>query len=262
MNKETFTPSRETRRKYITEALEVFFPYRSDKDKDSLAQVDQFLESGYGMVFVINHFSLRDFFSVMEKLFLESKTLAKKDFLIPIAQHQNKNPVFKRLVEMGDVTLCPIVTRETKKKEEDILAKGEVVPWEIHEEGFGNKQYIKSSTKALKEGGVVIVAPQASRKPIWEPFENRSISALVSSTMISKAEKVGFTYLGLEMMGSQNYESSGFNIFKKYKINMSEPITREQLINNAKGNNYTLEEEVYTSMLDLVHQDYRPKSSR
>jgi hypothetical protein len=258
MSKEIF--SRETRRKITVGTLEKFFPYRSNEAKDSLAQVDQFLESGYGMVFVINHFSMRDFFSVMEKLFLESKQLVKKDFLIPIAQHQNENSILAELVNMGDVTLSPIVTKETKKKEAEIISRGKSVPWEMHEEGFGNKQYIKNSTKVLKEGGVVIVAPQGTRQPLWQPFENRSISALVSSTMISKVEKVGFTYLGLEMLGAQNYDAvSGFNILKKYKINMSNPITREQLIDNSRQNNRTLEEEVYNSMLDLVPPAYKPK---
>jgi len=258
MSKEIF--SRETRRKITVGTLEMFFPYKSNETKDSLCQVDKMLESGYGMVFVINHFSMRDFFSVMEKLFLESKQLVKKDFLIPIAQHQNENSILAELVSMGDVTLSPIVTKETKKKEAEIISRGKSVPWEMHEEGFGNKQYITNSTQTLKDGGVVIVAPQGSRRSSWEPFENRSISALVVSTLRSKVEKVGFTYLGLEMLGSQNYDgASGFNIFKKYKINMSNPITREQLIDSAKQKGTSLEQEVYNSMLDLVPPAYKPK---
>lgn len=255
MNKEVF--SQETRRKVLTRTLRTAFPYESMNKESKMNKVDEFLRAENGLVFVINHFSLRDFFTILEKLVLESKEIPSKKFVIPIAEHQNNNYVLSKLANWGNVELCSLFTRETKVKEDEMKKLGKKIPWEIQDVGYGNIQYLKTASSVLSEGGCVMVAPQGTRKSTIEPFENNSISALLAFNKRNRGKPLGFVFVGLGNLDSDDYSKSGFNIRDRYGINMSDPISGDNLILEAKNKNHSPEMEAYNRMLEVVPRSYK-----
>src|ERR1035437_2597814 len=132
----------------------------------------------------------------------------KKGIVVPIAVHMD-NPLFHFLGKMTGVTLKPIVTKNTLKKEK----------YENRKLNDGMDGYLDKSISSLKEGKVVVLAPQGERMSHLGQPSNLAIRTLMKQAAKADLENYAFLFIGFEIKGITDYSKKnvgGFNLSKQY----------------------------------------------
>lgn len=209
---------------------------------------------GFGIVVVYRHFSSNDPLVLTGFCHNQSEMLDEKEVFTPLAYHEYTRAA-KRLLEYFGVTPLPIVTRETVKKHENYDAAGNTLRL-----GTGTDQYKVAAKSLLERGGVLFVAPSATRTPTHEPWKH-AIGMLVEAT----GDNVAFMSVGLDIQDPTitNYERyRGFNIRKTYLVSIGDTLTKAELIQRAEERGVTVDQCMSDDMAMLVRPQTLGESYR
>jgi hypothetical protein len=122
-----------------------------------LARAESLLRQGYGLIAMMNHFSVRDAPQALAVL-CRSRVLRRRAFIAPVAIHQfadNEGPV-RFFTTLFGLELCPVVTPYT--------AAGLYSPDEIRE---NYKAYRARTATVLENGGSCCWRRRPTAAPPW-----------------------------------------------------------------------------------------------
>ncbi len=224
---------------------------------EGIEKAKRLTEEGYGIIVVVPHDSFRDFLENMNFIF-QHEGLGDKQIDIPLAKHQYDNPFFnlsaKLFKALIDVNQHPIVTERTKEKaveKAEIESRiGKVINFlgpvrtpeqpkdlskkqavsaakaEIKEqEGKLMHKFFGEACNNLKRGGVVFMAPQATRSPELK-VSKRTLGTFLRTAIENKGvdpEKTAILFLGHEIKGVTDYAQKGLRGFNMGKTFIMRP---------------------------------------
>jgi hypothetical protein len=224
----------------------VTLPCQFHVDDQHVAEAETILEQGNGLIILMNHFSMRDALQVTSWLF-RHRVASRRRIVAPVAFHQD-GFVIRVMSNLVAIELCPIVTSRT----EELGAGGK-------RRGSGIRDYLNTAVETLKHGGMVLVAPQGSRKsqlgePVGHPVGN-----IISWAKRKGAQNLGTWCFGLGITGATSYDKkkvSGSNFFRRFDLRIGKPYIAEEAIEIAGGIDM-VDTWVFDQLAELVPEAYR-----
>lgn len=183
-----------------------------------LARAESLLEQGYGLIAMINHFSVRDAPQALAVL-CRSRVLRRRAFIAPAAIHQlaeNEGPV-RFFTALFALELCPVVTPYT--------AAGLYSPDEIRQ---NYKAYRARTATVLEEGGIMLLAPQAHRRATLGEPPGRPLGQLLRQFVPVESARVALLFIGLGIPGASDYareKVGGLNLARRYEARIGATVT-------------------------------------
>lgn len=213
------------------------------------------VKQGYGLIIVYNHFSMREGADAVE-FAIQQPILGDRPISVPIAWHQYYSPfrpILDYLQKKATINFHPIVNEDTKdkKKFKDLT------------EGLGIVAYTRASLRTLKKGGVVTVAIQTGRRShLYEKGIKKSLSTLMKLARRGDFNKYAVLFVGIEKPGVKDYSTQKrkFNLFRKYRFNVGDTFTAEELLALA-GDIDHVDEAAYKQLEPLVAKSYLKQST-
>lgn len=245
------TPRQKVARKATRAILSVALPQeRQDADSNGLARAEQLHQEGYGIIVLINHFSRTDPIHAMEAM-VKSPEFANQRISAPIAKHQ----AVTGIVGLGQATgimLHEVVTQQTIESAEK---KGKTQNLKL---GDGNMPYVRDATQTLLDGGIVIMAPQATRRPILEfDPQKQPVRALLLWARNNPKIAIHFIALGIEGLGDYS-KKRGTNIGTRYQIIHGPTFKRSEAEEQAGGGK-DIDRWAFEELVKIVPKEYLPK---
>lgn len=228
------------------------FPSEVRDPNGSLQRAEQLLDEGYSLAVATRHFSNADFF-VLAGTYRRNSSITQngdgeRHIIIPLAYHM-QGPGAKGLFEFFGVTAKTIVTEETVKKGKNKNPSGKEL-----KEGYGFLGYAKTSADELEHGGLVFMAPSATRRALHEPWEKKPIEVLVNLT--EQSNKTAFMTVGLDMVRANDYaKRRGYNLFRKFIVTMGPLYTKQQLLEEAEQRGISVDRVMADDMAQLVRPE-------
>lgn len=240
-------PVRHVARKIVTVVPgAIIFRNEKPRNLDGLERAKELLKEGHGIVFVINHFSLKDPPQVA-KLIFENQGLGSKKIHFPIAYHMHRRWHDEIVGKLLGVTFKPIVTKSTLDKEKN----------DGHPLSHGKKEFLQDALEGLEKGEVVVVAPQETRQSSLGAPKERGIGTLMAEAKRKKI-KIALLFIGIGIGGVTDYSKvKGFNFFRKYFYNIGECLTSDEIMEKAGGVFGKVDRIVYEELQKIVPPDYR-----
>jgi hypothetical protein len=183
------------------------------------------LDQGYGFIVLMNHFSTRDSVQVLA-LLLGTPAVIRQPILAPVAHHQLKPLFYFCSVRMA-LQLCPIVTAKTVK----VLGSNFI-------QGSGMAEYTSKAMECLGLGGVLLLAPQGSRRSTLGDPAGRPLGNLLSLAKRRGVKNVALMFIGLGIPSVADYSRKrvgGANIGNGYELRFGQTIAAEEAVHLAGG---------------------------
>lgn len=217
--------------------------YEETDNDHSVDKAEGLLNQGHGLIVVINHFSRPDPPYAVEIIF-DHPTMGKKEIVVPIAVHVD-NFLFHLLGRADGFTPMPIVTKNSVKRER----------YQDREVNEGMKEYLTKSIDSLKEGKIVVIAPQGERQDNLGQPNNPTIGTLMKKATTADLENYAFLFIGFGIKGIDDYSKKrGFNLLDKYTATIGACLTREEVMAKAT----TLMEEAQEGAGDVSRKPKNP----
>jgi|WetSurMetagenome_2_1015567.scaffolds.fasta_scaffold117571_2 hypothetical protein len=188
----------------------------------SLKLAEEASQRGEAVFVVSTHFSKTDpVHTILEMTKLME--LRKKNFLVPIALHQDKRP-YHWLGDRTGVKLMPIVTENTLKREK----------YKDHKPNEGEKEFFIEIVDAVREGKVIPVSAQAEREPYMKETEKPTMGMIINELEEKGIRNYSVIFVASEIKGIKNYaKKNGMNFFSKHILNIGDCLSREKLFEQA-----------------------------
>lgn len=226
-------------------------------ETDGVEKAKKLMDEGYGIIGVVPHDSFRDFLENMNFIF-QHEGLGDRRIDIPLAKHQYDNPFFNLTAKLFKATINvnqhPVVTERSKEKAVEKAEKesaiGRIInflgpvrtPEQIKEyamreaaktarlgieeqEGNLMNRYFDEACDNLKKGGIVFVAPQATRSTELK-LSKRTLGTFLTAATRKKGvnpEKIAILFLGHEIKGVNDYTQKGLRGFNRGKTFIMRP---------------------------------------
>ncbi len=201
---------------------------------------------GMGVLVLINHFSLRDGFDTFRLLFTQP-TLRRLSMLAPVASHLIDSRV-RLLAGLFGVALAPITSPEA------VANLG--LP---AESGANALAYSQAAISRLGAGGLVLLAPQAGRRPCLTPPQGmRPVSLLLAQARRKRATNFCLLFVGLGLAGAARYSletTGGLNLGQRYELRVGKAFTFDEAVALA-GDLRQVEGWVYGQLARLTPAAY------
>lgn len=189
-------------------------------------------DSKNGLVIGFNHPSLGE---IARILMMKIDVMGDKPMLFPVnlPWYEALAPNYERIKELG-IIITPTITPSTWAKIN--LEKGS----ELYEAGNKIKHefrdlYTKLSHDIMKDGGVIFVAPAATRqatvfktKEIYDKKEPIIPTMSVLAIELYKDPKINCDFLPIAVLPPENYKRN-LNFFKKYQLIPGKPFTATEI---------------------------------
>jgi hypothetical protein len=179
-----------------------------------------------GVLVLINHFSLRDGFDTFRLLFAHP-ALRRLPMLAPAASHLIDRRL-QLLAALFAVELKPITSPEA------VANLG--LPAESGENALA---YSQAAIARLGAGGLVLLAPQAGRRPCLEPPQRmRPVSLLLAQAQRKRVTDFCLLFVGLGLAGAASYSletTGGLNLGQRYELRLGEAYTFDEVVALAGG---------------------------
>lgn len=189
----------------------------------SVEKARELIKSGYGLIVMINHFSLKDPPLMIDEL-LRLKDFQDKKIIAPIAYHMD-NGLLRNIFKIIDVSSIPIVTKST-------IDKGKNNGLELND---GMVKYMEESLASLKNGQTVVFAPQGTRKDHLGQADKTTVGTLMAAAAKSGVDKYAALIVGLGIKGETDYsDKNGFNPLQKYTVNFGACLTSVEILAKAE----------------------------
>ena len=224
----------------------VVFPCRYFVEARHVIQAETMLEQGNGLIVLINHFSMRDALQVAFWLF-RNRVASSRSIVAPVAFHQHSSLV-RFLADLIAIKLCPIVTSRTIE-----LDSGE----ERH--GTGIRDYLNAAVDSLKDGGIVLLAPQGSRKSQLGRPDGHPVGNIISRARRKGVHNFGILCFGLGIRGVVTYDRKkvgGSNLFRRFDLRVGQPYSAGEAVELAGGIDL-VDAWIFEELGELVPDVYR-----
>ena len=221
-------------------------PARILANMGGLQRAGYLARGGMGVLVLINHFSLRDGFDTFRLLF-GNPALRRLPMLAPAASHLIDWRL-RLLTSLLAVELAPITSPEATAN----LG----LPPESRENALA---YSQAAIARLDAGGVVLLAPQAGRRPcLVPPVKMRPVSLLLAQAKRKQVTNFCLLFVGLGLAGAAGYSletNGGLNLGQRYEVRVGEAFTFDEAVALA-GDLRRVEGWVYTQLAGLVPAAY------
>lgn len=196
--------------------------YEETDNDHSVDKAEGLLNKGHGLIVVINHFSRPDPPYAVQIIF-DHSIMGKKEIVVPIAVHVD-NFLFHLLGKVDDFTPMPIVTGNTVKRKK----------YQHREVNEGMSEYLGKSIDSLKEGKIVVIAPQGERQGNLGQPNKTTIGTLMRKATAADLENYAFLFIGFGIKGIDDYsKKKGLNLLDKYTANIGACLTSEEVMAKA-----------------------------
>ena len=235
-------------RKFAVLTLSSFLRAETTDEYHSFDKAKKILKEGNGLIIVINHFSQKDPFQAIREIFYHRVTDSKK-LIAPNAYHMD-HKVLHYLAPALDVTRKMIVTRNT-------VDEGKNNGLELN---YGKKEYYADSINLLRKGGILLLAPQATRMPNLGQPHNRAAGGILKFARESECTNFAFLFMGIGIKGIDDYSTEkirGLNLFKKYTVNIGSCLTSKEILKKVGGNFSNVEGIIYEELRKVVPPSYK-----
>lgn len=231
---------------------EIHNDYRGFEDAERL------LKEGKGLIVRINHFSERDPATIFIDLFGRSAVMRNRVIVGPVAEHQYHRPITQLTARLADFGLFPLVTSDTLQHEG---YQGETM-------GEGIFDYLGNGVQAVKDGGILLVAPQGGRRGclINDQIDFQVMRGLMLEVMRKKVKNFGLICVGLGLEGVKDYGVPGMekiHLLEKGIVRYGQLYTYDKLMELAGNNNRNLLDMidylVFSDLMNLVPSKYIPE---
>lgn len=215
---------------------------------DGLSQADAFLKSGGCVIGVTTHIDKLDIPVLLGFIGRETEVLRKTRILIPIAYHQYNafllGGVIQWLSKKTQIEFAPIVTKLNSK----IKQAGKKI-------GDGRDHYMERVEDYIKNGGVIIYAPQKERSAHLGKPKGKSLVRLFEKADRAETDNVAVLYLGLALSGNREY-GRRFNLHRKHQVILGPFEKMNEVRQHAKESGRTIDEHVYDHFAKLMPLSY------
>lgn len=198
-----------------------------DSEYDGLSDFENLIESGFGGIVLLKHFSLKDPPQSLKDIAGSSRVLINRQIESANAAHQ----IYPGVRWLGDILgihIHPIVTRNTVDR---ARGKGKPEP-RLNE---GTVEFTTKALSILSHGGLLFLAPEAERKTNLEPYETRTIGTFLAAAKRSGVDNIAFLFIDLRLAGKEEgyWSKKGFNLLSKYEVRIGRARTLEQIMEAA-----------------------------
>ena len=192
-------------------------------------------KSKNGLVIGFNHPSLGE---ILRIILLKTDIMSDKPMLFPVnlPWYEAIAKDYDRLKALG-IIITPTITPSTWKKL-DLKEDDELYDVAKRIKRDFRDAYTKISHETVKNGGIIFVAPSATRQATV--FKNRAVfnkeediipTMSVLALSLYKDESMNCDFLPVAILPPKNYKR-GLNIFKKYTLIAGEPMTADFIRKN------------------------------
>lgn len=189
----------------------------------SIDKTRELLKNGYGLIVIINHWSLKDPPIIIDELF-RLEDFRNRMIVVPIAYHMDSS-ILRKFFKINGVTSKPIVTENT-------VTKGKNNGRELND---GMIEYLDESIKLLKNGGIVVMAPQGTRMSHLGEPNKTTVGTFMAKARGKGLENYAFLIVGLGIKDVDNYsKKSGLNLLNKYTVKFGPCLTGEEVLTEAE----------------------------
>lgn len=220
-------------------------------DRNGLNDAERYLKQGYGLIVLMNHFSMCDGVEVLH-LLNSRTTIRRRPFLAPIARHQ-LGPLLDLFADSLDIQLNPVVTDNSMKSLGDKVTRIE-----------GLADYLAAAITCLRKGGIVLVATQGARKAqLGEPV-GRPVGSLLAHACRNGVDNVALMFIGISICAATEYDLGrvgGFNIDKVYELRLGKTLPADVVIEQAGGRR-SVDAWVFDCLRQLVPSAYGGTNSK
>ena len=238
--------TRQWARRLARHLVTPLLPVRVVTDAGGLAQAEALVDDGYGLIALMNHFSLRDAFEVLRLLY-SRPGLRSRPTLAPVASHRAGRGTYL-LGDLFAVDLCPITSPEVA------AVLGPDAP-----PAADPLAYAQQAVATLSAGGLVPLSPQAGRRPALVRPDMRPLSLLMAQARRRRVNDVALLPVGLGIHGESDYSlenAGGLNLGRLYEIGIGRAFTAEEAV-NAAGGWRNLDDWALAKLAPLVPAAYR-----
>jgi len=265
--------------------------------EENLSRTEDLSRKGYGIVMLWNHFSGGDFFPILKDLAFKYQFMQNKEICLPMMaeSHHYLNAPFKPLTYPSQVKLYPVINRDSivllrgRQRKEYRKAKKSLAVTpdsfiELKERQANERKelasqqkhlfnlYLEGATDTLKKGGIVLIAPQATRAE-WLKIRATdskrksptAVTPLIARLDKNKLDQVAFLFVGAGIKNTPNYSRHmvhGINLLKKHTVNIGPTYTKDELkqfagIQNGQGKTRRgIEKVVLEELAKVVPTEY------
>jgi hypothetical protein len=183
-----------------------------------MARAESLLRERYGLIAMINHFSVRDAPQALAVL-CRSPVMRRRAFIAPVAIHQfsDYEGTVRFFTTLFGLELCPVVTPYT--------AAGLYSPEEIRR---NYKAYLARTATVLENGGIMLLAPQAHRRAHLGEPPGRPLGQLLRKFSPPESARVALLFIGLGIPGVAGYareKVGGLNLAMRYEARIGATVT-------------------------------------
>jgi len=300
--RENISPIEKIIRQGARTILTPFIPGQVE-GKENLTRIDDLLKKGYGIVTLYNHISLRDPLQILEDIVLNNKLMQNKEIALSVdlGGYRILKPLFGPLASRAKMKFCPVVNqtdfgnlkrkhdKQNKKAKNILLVSADSLNHLAERQTRERNEllslqkkllslYFKTVLDVLGEGGIVLIAPQATRKEwLGIPTANgdekspSAVATLVAQFDHNKLDKVAFLFIGLGIKNANDYslkKVGNYNLFGKYRkyiVHIGPILTKDELkqlgqtAGNENGKGKTrrgIEKAVREELAKVVPKEY------
>lgn len=208
------------RRKAI-QRVEANFPTRVIDEYHSLDSINSLSIGGLGFVVTSNHFCRDDFQRTLAVL-LKQGSLERKRVAIALGVHEFDT--YEPFAIAAGIDVFPVTTQGTI----DVLGnKTEAL-------GTGMEEFMVGAVEALRQGNLVIMAPQGGRRPRLSRSEGKILQTLFGDTEDAGVE-FGIIFTGIGIDGEGDYCNRNYHYGERFILRFSRAYRDKTLIAAIEG---------------------------
>lgn len=208
------------RRVAVQQALQQF-PTEVIDEYQSMNQMASMSREGLGFMVASNHFC-RDDFKRTLAILLSQDALAKKRVAIALGLHEFDT--YAPFAEAAGIDVFPVTTQGT------IDTLGPKAP----PLGTGMEEFMGAAVETLKQGNLVILAPQGGRRPRMSRSEGRIIQTLFGDAEDEDVE-FGVLFSGIGIKGHGDYMNRDYHYGETFVLRLGRVYTNSELIAAIEG---------------------------
>jgi hypothetical protein len=191
-----------------------------------MARAESLLRQGYGLIAMMNHFSVRDAPQALAVL-CRSRVIRRRAFIAPVAIHQfsDYEGTVRFFTTLFGLELCPVVTPYT--------AGNLYSPEEIRR---SYQAYLARTATVLESGGIMLLAPQAHRRSELGEPRGRPLGKLLRQFSPPESAQVALLFIGLGIPGVTDYardKVGGLNLPLRYEARIGATVTVAEALQNV-----------------------------
>lgn len=118
---------------------------------------------------------------------------------------------------------------------------------------------MEDAVETLRNGGIVVIAPQATRLPyLKEPgIHDIAMALLIRGTTKAGVNDFGILPVGFSIKGITDYmPHSGLNVGVRYKVDIGSLWLKNAALQSAKKAGWTLDKWTFERLKELLPPDY------